>query len=205
MKKVIRNSILIIIIIGIAVAYSFGIWGKGIYVQTASSGDNRLTNELIGNSELSQTFLCPYNGLNGIKVKMLRVGPETVDGYSWHVSDSQGEIIAGGEIGQTQLEEKAFTKKKFLTFEIPQQKDSKGKEYTFYINGTGVSKEGCLQAYVANGNQYAKEFGIDGENTEGSLVLKMNTMRFNTETFLVFLGLVVYVVVFFKFMYKLFK
>jgi hypothetical protein len=205
MKKVIRNSILIIIIIVIAAIYSFGMWGKNIYIQTASSGDNKLTNELIENTEISQTFLCPYNGLNGLKIKMLRVGAETVEGYSWSLCNDKKEILAEGKIGEDELAESTFTRKKFLTFQIPEQEDSKGKEYTFYIRGTNVSKEGCLQGYVAEGNQYAKQLSIDGQGIEGALVLKMSIMRFNLETFIVFLGLVTYVVVFFRFMYKLFR
>lgn len=205
MKKVIRNSILIVIILGIALAYSFGIWGKNIYVQTASSGDNQFTNELTGDIELAQTFLCPYSGLNSIKVKMLRVGNENVEGYSWQVSDKEGRIVANGVIGEDQLTERAFTKKKFLTLEIPEQKNSKGMEYTLTITGTDVKKEGCLQAYITEGNQYAKELTLNGQQMDSSMVLKMNIRRFNVETFLVFWGLVAYVWVFFKFMYKLFK
>ncbi|PWJ48378.1 hypothetical protein [Faecalicatena contorta] len=205
MKKIIRNSILIIIIIGIAAIYSFGTWGKNIYVQTASSGDNKLTNELIGNIEIAQTFLSPYNGLNGVKIKMLRVGAEAVEGYSWRVCNDEGEVLAEGEIGESELTDSTFMRKKFLTFKIPEQKDSKGKEYILYINGADVSKEGCLQAYVADGNHYAKQLTIDEKNIEGALVLKMDIMRFNLETFIVFLGLVAYVFVFFKFMYKLFR
>lgn len=205
MKKVIRNSILIIIIIVIAAIYSFGMWEKNIYIQTASSGDNKLTNELIGNIEITQTFLCPYDGLSGLKVKMLRVGAETVEGYSWSLSNDKKEILAEGRIGEDELEDSIFARKKFLTFQIPEQEDSKGKEYTFCIRGIDVSKEACLQGYLAEGNQYAKQLSIDEQGIEGALVLKMNIMRFNIETFIVFLGLVAYVVVFFRFMYKLFR
>lgn len=205
MKKVIKNSIIIIVILGIALAYSFGTWGKNIYVQTASSGDNQLTNELTGDIEIAQTFLCPYSGLNSIKIKMLRVGSENVEGYSWHVSDKNGQVVAEGVIDQEQLNERAFTKKKFLTLEIPEQKNSKGMEYTLSITGTDVKKEGCLQAYVSEGNQYAKQLSINGKTFDTSMILKMNMKRFNVETFLVFMGLVGYVWLFFKFMYKLFK
>lgn len=205
MKKVIRNSIFIIIIIGVAAIYSFGTWGKNIYVQTASSGDNQLTNELTGNVETAQTFQCPYDGLNGIKVKLLRVGSEPVKGYTWRICDEDGKIIAKGPVGEEQLSDKTFTRKKFLTLQIPEQKDSKGRQFTFYLTGEEVVKEGCLQAYVTEGNQYSKGLEIDGKSVDSSMVLKMNMKRFNVETFIVFLGLVGYVVVFFKFMYKLFR
>lgn len=205
MKKILRNSIIITVLLIIAGVYSYGNWGKAIYVQNATSGDNSLTNELIGNSEIKQTFLCKYNGLTQLEIKMLRVGTEEIKGYAWSVYDADGNELATGKISENELANRKFKIKKKIVLNIPEQKNSKGKEYTLCIKGNDVAKEGCFQAYITEGNKYAKQLLVDGNEVEQSLVLKVITHRFNMETFFVFIGLTVYVGLFFKIMYKLFK
>ena len=46
---------------------------------------------------------------------------------------------------------------------------------------------------------------LNGENLEKASVIKLYYKRFNVETFIVFLAIVVYLVAFIKFMYKLFR
>ena len=46
---------------------------------------------------------------------------------------------------------------------------------------------------------------VNGKDIDRASVIKINYQRFNVETFIVFLGIVVYLVLFVRFMYKLFK
>lgn len=205
MKNKVRNVILVLIVIFIAAFYAIGDWETAIYVRTASSGDDSLTNELTGDIEVKQSFLCPDNGFDGLTVKLLKVGSEEVDGYSWELTDQEGSLVAGGKITPDMLNARKFVTKKILTLEIPKQENSKNCRYTFILYGNNVNKEGCLQAYKTERGTFAEELSIDGKNDGQALVLKMQTHKFNLETFLVFLGLALYVGVFFRFMYKLFR
>ena len=46
---------------------------------------------------------------------------------------------------------------------------------------------------------------VNGKKTEGTLVLRWITHRFDAETFIVTLGIIVYFVAFFKILYRLFS
>lgn len=205
MKKLIKRIILVVIIIVIAMLYSYGKWEQAIYIQTAESGDNRITNPIIDTEEIRQKFVVPYNGLEEIKIKLLRNGSEEIKDYQWYLLDENGHTVQEGIIGEKELSQKSFVKKKLLYLEIERQNDSKGKTYTFVLKSNEATQNSCLSAYVTDKNQYASELIIKGTKSDDAMVLKMGIRRFNIETFLVFLGLVVYVVVFFRFIYKLFR
>ena len=135
----------------------------------------------------------------------MRSGDETVPEYVWQLLDDSGEEVASGTVGETEMETREFRDKKFLYIPVEEQPDSKGKQYTFVLKADGATQNGCLSAYMAEGNEYAGNLAVNGENSENALVLKVIAKGFNAETFLVFLGLVVYVGLFVKFMYKLFR
>lgn len=205
MKKKIKFAVLTIIIIVLGAVYSYGDWMESIYIQTATSGDNHLSNELTGDTEIRQTFTCPYDGLNGLEIKLLRVGEEKINGYTWRLLDENQSEVAAGKIGEEELSQKRFLRKKIVEINLLKQEESKGKEYTFVLTGKNVQKTGCLQAYTAEKNKHAEALSVDEKGMEEALVLKMSIHRFNVETFVVFLGLALYVGVFLKFMYKLFR
>ena len=62
-----------------------------------------------------------------------------------------------------------------------------------------------MAVYMTEKGKSESTMKLNGENLEKASVIKLNYKRFNVETFIVFLAIVVYLVVFIKFMYKLFR
>ena len=62
-----------------------------------------------------------------------------------------------------------------------------------------------MAIYITEKSQTGSELQLNGEEIEKASVIKLNYKRFNVETFIVFLAIVMYLVAFVKFMYKLFR
>ena len=62
-----------------------------------------------------------------------------------------------------------------------------------------------MAVYITEKSEHSGELQLNGETLEKSSVIKLCYKRFNVETFIVFLVIVAYLVVFVKFMYKLFR
>ena len=88
---------------------------------------------------------------------------------------------------------------------FPIQEESEGKEYILTIQGENVQEDETMAVYMTEKGKSESTMKLNGENLEKASVIKLNYKRFNVETFIVFLAIVVYLVVFIKFMYKLFR
>ena len=62
-----------------------------------------------------------------------------------------------------------------------------------------------MAVYMTQKGKSETEMTLAGENVDRASVIKVEYKRFNVENFIVFLGIVVYLVLFVKFMYKLFR
>ena len=73
-------------------------------------------------------------------------------------------------------------------------------EWTDFILFIHVSEK-----FFERKTEQGTKFWINDEETDGTLIMKAVTNRFDAETFCVLLLFIIYVIAFMKFLYKLFK
>ena len=116
------------------------------------------------------------------------------------IDNQSGKCIAEGVI-----EAKDIKPSKFYTFSFDTLSGTRKKEYTFFFENLNAEENRGIGIFFQPTAQKGTELIISGNRTEGTLILKTITDRFDVETFAILLIFVVYIVVFMRFLYKLFK
>lgn len=195
----------------IAGLYAYGVWPRPIYNTDIGSLSYEMTEPLTGNAIVEQSFLCDDKGLESLNIRLSKLDHETMGSYDWQVK----EVKSGNIIGKGVLDEKATDNKLFrssspqkngtVVLSFDKQKDSKGKEYVLSLQSKQVKEDESMALYITEKGDAKSSLKVKGKELEETSVMKMQYKRFNVETFIVFLGIVVYLTVFVKFMYKLFR
>ena len=94
---------------------------------------------------------------------------------------------------------------KFYNFKFDTVKNCKDKEYIFSIGTEGEIPDNAVLFCFERKTEQGTKFWINDEETDGTLIMKAVTNRFDAETFCVLLLFIIYVIAFMKFLYKLFK
>ena len=172
----------IVAIVGIlfAVIYSFRTWPAEIYDNNIDSTLYTNVGELTEGSKVSQQFTCTQNGLNSLELTMSNLGQECEAEYAWTLTETESEkVVAKGE----------FTAGDVLTIETESIKSEHG--VTVMTTDRSLNEDGKLS--------------INGKESLQVLVMKEQMKYFNTETFIVLLGLIAYLVFLITFLNRLFK
>ncbi|MDD3137461.1 MAG: hypothetical protein PHX08_00600 [Lachnospiraceae bacterium] len=198
--KVLKKIILIVAVIAIGILYAYGSWSKPIYDSSIGSSSYIMTEQLEKAMSAEQEFICPNNGLDTIVLKIAMQNSSSIGDYSWKLEDSVTDKI----VGQGKIELKNIDKKGITNFKFNKIDNSKDKIYKLTITANNVEKD-SIALFMTTKGEYAKALSVNDKSIDQSTIVKMKMTRFNTETFIVFLGLVVYVVLFIRFMYRLFR
>lgn len=95
---------------------------------------------------------------------------------------------------------------KFNLFKVKQMNGTEGKRYLFEITETGADAANGVSFYVVPEKaDTAQQLSIKNNETQGALAIRTVSHRFDVETFVVLLGFVLFIVIFMKLLYKLFK
>lgn len=211
MKKNIKKIIFVVAVILIAAVYSYGVWPRAIYDTNVGANSYENTGKLSSDLILRQSFVSTDQGLCGFSIKLTKLDNQTIGTYHWTVTEADsGKEVGSGEIEESSTENREFVsssaqKRGNVKVSFPIQKDSKDKEYMLTIQGKNVSEEETMAVYMTGKGETESTLELNGENLDKASVIKLNYKRFNVETFIVFLAIVAYLVVFVKFMYKLFR
>lgn len=209
MKRV-KNIILFIIIMVIGLSYSYGVWPRPIY--DASIGS--LSHEpviLEGEMLLVQEFRAHDAGMEGIRIRLSKLGENHMGRYRWTLSETESKHEVGsGVISDKDTRTKEFLSKNirkqgsvFLSFD--RQKDSQDKVYRLEIQGEELSPEEKIGVYTTQKDAAAVGYFKDGKEEERAITALIQYRRFHLETFIVFLGIVLYFILFIRFMYRIFR
>ena len=76
--------------------------------------------------------------------------------------------------------------------------------YTIDFKSEDLKEGESVGLYYENRSNQSRGLSINNEKVEGTLILKTITYRFDLETFIVTLGIILYFVLFFQILYKLF-
>ena len=94
---------------------------------------------------------------------------------------------------------------KFYNYSFDTVNGCKGRTYKIIFENVGSTEMAGVGFFYQPVTEKNTELIISDNHTEGTLILKTITNRFDFETFAVLLIFVLYIVVFMKFLYRLFK
>jgi len=163
---------------------------------SAAANNTTLINDII-----QQEFVSGEATLDGVRIKPnVRGGLEGIS-FAFTLDHlATGERVAEGSISAEHL-----SGSQFLEFYFDTVENAAGQKYLFttYIeNERDQELMGFL--YDSTTAEYTSLI-INGEERNGTLILRTVTSRFDLETFVVTIAFFAYIVLFMKYLYKLFK
>ncbi len=204
MQNMKKKLTVILLIAGVLVmAYLYAHIDKNTYLydRNTDSADLTGTGILEEKEELLQSFICTEDSIDGINLKAAVIGsPENVEMEYALIDPETGDVLRQGKVQGLEIENNKFNKLKF-----PVLKGTKGKNYILRLTGSGTDAEAGIGFYLSPEEQQDKELRVRGNETQGTLAVRILTHRFDLETFIVLLGILAFIAGFMKVLYKLFK
>lgn len=192
---------MIVLIILVLLAGMYSVVDKKVSVyDTEIDSSDYLSVDLQEGNEITQSFFSQEEVLDGIMVKMAAVG--NIDGtiLEYVLSENGEEIVAQGETSLSELKSG-----RFFRFYFDELSGCKNKLYEFQIKVKECGDNSSITLYYTNGRQQGTECVVEDEVLDGTVVLRTVTHRFDFETFVVTFCFLIYVVLFMKWLSKLFK
>ena len=149
----------------------------------------------VSQDQISQEFVCEEETMDGIQVKCQNLQEDPEAEIRIYLQDCEnGETVAESvkKVGDIKTG-------KFNEFSFDTVTRCRGKAYKV------VFEKDSIALYTEKTSEKGPNLKINSEESEGTLILKTVTYRFDIETFCVFLLLVLYICVFFQFLNWLFS
>lgn len=149
---------------------------------------------------VSQSFTSKEDKLDGINIKMSVSGQTNEKKISYLLKDEDDKKVASGSVSLEKM--KAG---KFFTLKFDELTGCKGKTYTFELTAEQCEKDAQIIVYAVPGVDKEVPLEVKGEKAEGVMVLRTITHRFDIETFVVTAIFILYVILFIRWLSKVFK
>ena len=201
MKKKIKVVIGIVLIVAFAFCYAHIAKLNNIYDRQVDSSKYIGTGVI--RDSLEQKFVSKEDTLGGISLKCQFQGDATGTSLKIELVDcNTNETVAISTVSAKDMKTGKFNVFRFDTVE-----DCKGKTYKVVVsekNADFEASKGIGLLYQSD-TEKSTALSINGNETQGTLIMKTVTNRFDIETFCVVLIFALYIYIFIKFLYKLFK
>ena len=201
MKKVVKWAVGIVIALLFCYGYSHIAKTHMLYDDKVDTSQYMGTGVLSG--EIKQTFVSEEDKLDGMAIKCsIQGAPEDSTVKITLIDDATGK-----EVAHSKLKLKDIKNSKFNKFTFDTITGCKGKEYTLIVENPDGDVENTLGvgfSYEPKQEENTSLY-INEKSTDGTLIAKTVTNRFDIETFCVLVLFILYIVGFIKFLYKLFK
>lgn len=151
---------------------------------------------------IEQTFTMKENMLDGMYVKC-QIADQSDDVEIMYelVDMKSDQVVAKGSMPGSKLKNNQFTKLRFdKTIE-----NCKGKTYRFVLQEKGASEFKGVGFCYETKQEEGTEMSLRGEKKEGTMIAKTMSHRFDVETFIVLMGFIMFIAIFFRVLYNLFK
>lgn len=192
MKKIKKMAAVIILIL---IAFIYGHIHKthAIYDRTVENDQYIMLDG--SQSQITQEFICEEDSLDGIQVKCQNLQEDPEAEIRVYLQDCEN----GGIVAKSVKKAGEIKTGKFNEFSFDTVSRCRGKAYKV------VFEKDFLALYAEKTSEEGTDLKINSEESEGTLILKTVTYRFDIETFCVFMLLVLYICVFFQFLNWLFS
>lgn len=201
MKKKIKVVIGIVLVVAFAFCYAHIAKLNNIYDRQVDSSKYIGTGVI--RDSLEQKFVSKEDTLDGISLKCQFQGDATGTSLKIELVDcNTNETVAISTVSAKDMKTGKFNVFRFDTVE-----DCKGKTYKVVVsekNADFEASKGIGLLYQPD-TEKSTALSINGNETQGTLIMKTVTNRFDIETFCVVLIFALYIYIFIKFLYKLFK
>ncbi len=198
-KKIFSCLTLICIIV---LSYFYANIDKNIYLynKNVEAGQLWSTGILQEDEKLTQSFISKENTIDGVNIKVILNG--NVDNVTLYCKlfDADSNQIAESSVLGRELENN-----KFYQLKIPTITETKGKQYSLVLTQMGSDTQNGISFYIDPTMEDNEELTFLDQECEGNLVARMICHRFDIETFVMVLGMVTFLVVFMKILFKMFK
>ncbi|MDD2980165.1 MAG: hypothetical protein PHN80_09360 [Hespellia sp.] len=202
MKKIVKTAVLIILIAAVAVLYSNSVWPYEIYDSSIDSSAYENTGELLENSKIEQRFIGKHNGLESLELTVSNLNQECDAEYKWSLI----EATSGNVVGEGVIDSEKVDNSKPYKLEFERIPTSKDVEYNLVIDTKQIKSEhGIVLMTTEKDSSQNGTLRIDQVDSSKNLVLVQEVKFFNIETFVVFVGLMIYLALFIKFLFKIFE
>lgn len=192
MKKIKKMAAVIILIL---IAFIYGHIHKthAIYDRTVENDQYIMLDG--SQSQITQEFICEEDSLDGIQVKCQNLQEDPEAEIRVYLQDCEN----GGIVAKSVKKAGEIKTGKFNEFSFDTVSRCRGKAYKV------VFEKDFLALYAEKTSEEGTNLKINSEESEGTLILKTVTYRFDIETFCVFMLLASYICVFFQFLNWLFS
>lgn len=191
---------MIVLVVVLAYFYAHIDKNSYIYDRTSDTGTFYGTGILQDDENLQQSFVAMEDRLDGIYIKVAVSGNVENVILKYELIDTNENTVASGKVVATKLKNNKFNKLKF-----PQVVETKGKQYTLVLSEENADEQNGIGFYIEPGKKETQKLLVKGNETDGILVTRTFSHQFDVETFVVVLGMIAFIVVFMKVLYKYFK
>ena len=142
-------------------------------------------------------FIIKNYSLEGVQVQPVTFNRTENGTLIYQLIDKETqETVAEGTVDTTGWEDAKFTE---ITFQ--RVEESKGREYVLRIQADNTPADQGVSFYTTQ-KQEGTSLSLNGEDRDECLVLKTVYKTFNLQEFLVFAGMMAYILLFIKLLYK---
>ena len=200
MKKKIVIFLIMILVIVLSYFYAHIDKNSYLYDRNVDTKEFYSTGIISDKEGLIQTFVADEDAIDGVYIKISFVGEVGDVILHYTLTDDETEEAISASIKASDLDDN-----KFNHLKLPRIEGTKGKTYTLTLSTENVDEQNGIAFYVAPGKQTEQNLVVKGNEVDGTIVARMLCQRFDVETFVVLLGIVVFVTGFMKVLYKFFK
>lgn len=200
MKKKIISCLVIVVVIVLSYFYAHIDKNSYLYDRNADTGTFDATGVLEDGEEIRQTFIADENSIDGINIKVNISGNVETVVLNCVLLDEAMQEVCHVNVAANELENNKFNK-----IDFPIVTETKGRQFTLVLREENSDVQNGVGFYYEPGSQEDQKLAIRGNETEGTMITRIICHRFDVETFVVLLGIIAFVVVFMKILYKYFK
>ena len=199
MKKKLSMIVFVAVLIAFTCMYAIVDKNNAIYDRAVDTS-KYVALGLEQGETVSQSFTSKEDKLDGINIKMSVSGQANEKKISYVLKDEDGVSVATGGASLEKI--KAG---KFFGLRFEELTGCKGRQYTFELKAEQCEKDAQVIVYAVPGASEDAVLEVKGEQADGVMVLRTVTHRFDVETFVVTALFILYVILFIKWLSKVFK
>lgn len=200
MKKNIISCMTVCAIVVLSYFYAHIDYNSYIYNRNADTSTFYGTGVLLENEIVTQTFVAEENTIDGLNIKVAIFGNVEEVLLQCSVLDENQKELSLVQVKGSELESNKFNK-----IEIPTITDTKDKKFTLVMIPENSDEQNGIGFYIDPSNYTEQQLNVKNNEAEGMLVARIISHRFDMETFVVLLGIIAFVTLFMKILYKFFK
>ncbi len=199
-KKWLKYGIGILVLLIASFLYAHVDKKQNIYDTKTDSGQYSSV-QIEEGTKIVQKFVCTEKKLDGISVKLLLLNAPQKGKLTYELQDEKGKTLAKGSVAVADIKSGRMRDIKF----DKAVSDSKGKTYQIVFGAAEMEEGKGAGVYLDPVGKSGGTLTIEGQKSQGTLILRTITHRFDLETFLITILFVIYIILFFKVLYRLFS